>query len=166
MRRFIFVAAALVFSVTAHAEPNPGYQPLAFLAGHCWKGTFPDGKQTDEHCFSWIYDGRFLRDMHTLRADGRPDYLGETVYFWDPEKKRVEYLYIENQGGFSRGIMSSEGGTLVFPQTEYVEDGKPMFYRSRWQPAGPLAYDVLTEFKSKEGWVMGFKVHMEQIPTK
>jgi hypothetical protein len=38
--------------------PMSAYQPLAFLVGHCWRGTFPDGRATDEHCFSWIYGGR------------------------------------------------------------------------------------------------------------
>ena len=62
----------------AAAEPPTPYQPLAFLAGHCWKGSFPGGKLTDEHCFSWIYDGKFLRDVHTLRGAGRPDAQGES----------------------------------------------------------------------------------------
>jgi hypothetical protein len=35
------------------------YEPLAFLAEHCWQGTFADGKTTDKHCFSWVYGGKF-----------------------------------------------------------------------------------------------------------
>jgi len=37
-----------------------------------------------------------------------------------------------------------------------------MVFRSRWQRNGATAYDVVTEFKSKDGWVPGFKVHMMQ----
>ena len=44
------------------------YQPLAFLVGHCWKGELPGGKQSDEHCFSWIYDKKFVRDVHVARG--------------------------------------------------------------------------------------------------
>lgn len=47
-----------LFSSLAAADASSVYGPLAFLVGHCWKGTFPGGKQTDEHCFSWIYDGK------------------------------------------------------------------------------------------------------------
>jgi len=36
-------------------------------------------------------------------------------------------------------------------------------YRSRWQRSGEVAYDVVTEFKSKDGWMPGFKVHMERV---
>ena len=65
-------AAALLTLLLAHAAANgtappaappaQGYQPLAFLVDHCWKGTFPGGQVTDEHCFSWIYGGKFVRD--------------------------------------------------------------------------------------------------------
>jgi hypothetical protein len=49
----------------------------------------------------------------------------------------------------------------VFPDTTFIQDGKTQVYRSRWQPSGANAYDVLTEFKVNDGWVPGFKVHME-----
>ena len=85
----------------APAHPDAAYQPLAFLADHCWKGAFPGGR-TDEHCFTWIYDGKFLRDRHIVRAEGKPDALGESIYLWDSAAKRLEYLYIESDGGLDR----------------------------------------------------------------
>ena len=75
MRKLIY--GLLLIPGAALAQPDPAYQPLEFLAGHCWKGAFPGGKQTDEHCFTWVYGGKFLRDRHTVRADGKPDALGE-----------------------------------------------------------------------------------------
>ena len=145
------------------AAPRADYQPLAFLAGHCWKGEFPGGKTTDEHCFSWIYDGKFLRDTHTVRSPGKPDALGESIYFWDANDNRLEYLYIESDGGSSRGAVSTAQGSLVFPETAFVQNGDTQVYRSRWQQRGPSAYEVLTEFKGKDGWVPGFKVLMERV---
>jgi hypothetical protein len=160
--RKVFYSLLLV-PAFACADPDPAYQPLAFLAEHCWKGAFPGGKQSDEHCFSWVYGGKFLRDRHTLRTAGKPDAKGESIYFWDSAAKQLEYLYIESEGGFSRGPVSVESNALVFPDTTFVEDGKTMVYRSRWQRSGANAYDVVTEFRSKEAaWVPGFKVHMEQ----
>jgi hypothetical protein len=149
----------------AATETQAMYQPLAFLAGHCWKGSLPGGKLTDEHCFNWIYDGKFLRDVHTLRGAGRPDAQGESTYFWNSSAKQIEYLYIESDGGFSRGPVSTDKNVLVFPDTNFVENGKTQLYRSRWQRSGENAYDVITEFKAKDGWVSAFKVHMEQVPA-
>jgi hypothetical protein len=161
--RTILALMALIPCVAA-AAVRPEYQPMVFLVDHCWKGEFPGGqKVTDEHCFSWIYDGKFLRDLHTVRTPGKPDAFGETIYFWDSSDKRLEYLYMESDGGMSRGPVSTAEGSLVFPDTNFVQDGKTQVYRSRWQPSGEKAYEVLTEFKGKERWVLGFKVHMEQV---
>jgi hypothetical protein len=155
--------ALLLLPVAAGAAPIAEFQPLAFLGGYCWKGTLQDGKQTDEHCFTWVYDGKFLRDRHTVRGEGHPDYLGESIYLWNSSAKQIEYLYIEDQGGFSRGGVATDKDTLVFPPTIYVENGQTQTYRSRWQRAGDNAYDVVTEFQSKDSWVPGFKVHMEKV---
>jgi hypothetical protein len=155
--------ALLLLSQTTYAAPIAEFQPLAFLSGHCWKGTFPDGKQTDEHCFAWIYDGKFLRDRHTVRGERHPDYLGESIYLWNSSAKQIEYLYIEDQGGFSRGGVKTGRDALVFPPAAFVGDGQTRTYRSRWQRAGGNAYDVVTEFQSKDGWVPGFKIHMEKV---
>jgi hypothetical protein len=160
MREFLWLA--WLIPGLAAASPTANYEPLKFLANHCWKGTFPDG-QTDEHCFTWIYDGKFLRDRHTVHDAGRPDYQGETTYFWNPTIKQIEYLYIESQGGFSRGTVTTDNNTLVFPATSDIEDGKTQTYRSRWQRVGSSAYEVVTEFQSGDSWVPGFKVHMTKV---
>src|SRR5262245_51197568 len=153
----------LTLPVRLGAEPDATYQPLAFLAGHCWKGSFQGAaKLTDEHCFSWVYDGRFLRDRHVVRGEGQPDRKGESIYFWDSAAQRLEYLYIEDAGGLSRGLVTSEGKALVFPTTPFVSKGTAMNYRSRWERSAENAYEVSTEFEKDGSWVPGFKLHMER----
>jgi hypothetical protein len=157
------VLLAATLPAAADAAPSP-YQPLAFLVGHCWKGTFPDGKGSDVHCFSWIYGGKFVRDEHVVHhgAD-RPDDYGESIYVWDAAGAKLEYLYIESAGGYSRGTVSQEPGALVFPPATYTEAGQSQHYRSRWQRSGSDAYDVITEFQAGDRWVPGFTVHMQQV---
>ena len=156
----LFIPAVAV--VDAAAEPVDALKPMAFLAGHCWKGDFPDGKQSDEHCFQWLYGGKALRDTHTVRAPGRPDYVGETTYYWESGAKRVEYLYVENLGGVSRGTMESAPGALVFPPTQYVADGKAMTYRVRWTLLDDSSYEAWSEMQDKNGWVTMFKLTMKR----
>lgn len=153
----LFVVAA------AGAEPIEPLKPMAFLAGHCWKGEFPGGKQTDEHCFQWLLDGRVLRDTHTVRVPGRPDYVGETTYYWEPSTRRVEYLYVENQGGVSRGTMESVEGALVFPATEFHGEGETLTYRTRWSRLGDDAYEAFSEAKNKDAWAPMFKLTMKRM---
>jgi hypothetical protein len=153
-----------VFPVLAAADTADHYQPMDYLAGVCWKGELPaQGKvtQTDQHCFTWAY-GHFVRDRHVVHSsDGRPDYLGETLYFWDAPSQQVRYLYVETDGGHSEGSVSFAGADLVFPDTEYSDEGKKLTYRSRWLRSGDAAYDVVTEFKQPDGsWKLAWKVHM------
>ena len=159
----VALGSVLLLPMAAIAEPIEALKPMAFLAGHCWKGDFPDGKRTDEHCFEWLYGGRALRDTHTVRAPGRPDYIGETTYYWDASAKRVEFLYIENLGGVSRGTMEPAGDALVCPPTQYVAPGEALTYRSRWSRIGDAAYEAFSEAQGKDGWVPMFKLTMKRV---
>ena len=156
------LVSAAAFSGSAAAAPIEPLQPMAFLAGHCWKGDFPGGKETDEHCFAWLYDGKALRDTHTVRAPGRPDYIGETTYYWDSAAKRVEFVYIENLGGISRGNMQSMPEALIFPPTQYVADGQAMTYRVRWTRLSDTSYEAWSEIQGKDGWTTMFKLTMKR----
>jgi hypothetical protein len=155
------LALLLVPAAPAAASDSP-YQALSFLVGHCWKGSFPDGKATDEHCFSWIYGGKFVRDEHVVVRAGQADGFGESIYLWDQGTGQLEYLYIESAGGYSRGTVASEGEALVFPPAHYREDGREQTYRSRWQRSGADAYEVVTEFQVQDRWVPGFTLHMRR----
>jgi hypothetical protein len=156
------LVSAAAFSGSAAAAPIEPLQPMAVLAGHCWKGDFPGGKETDEHCFAWLYDGKALRDTHTVRAPGRPDYIGETTYYWDSAAKRVEFVYIENLGGISRGNMQSMPEALIFPPTQYVADGQAMTYRVRWTRLSDTSYEAWSEMQGKDGWTTMFKLTMKR----
>jgi len=156
------LALASLALPAAAAEPVELLKPFAFLAGHCWKGTFEDGKRTDEHCFSWMYEGRALRDNHVVRAPGQQDGVGETIYYVNSAGKRVEYLYVESQGGFSRGTVEMLPEALIFPDTQYVAEGEQLTYRARWTPKGPDSYEAWSEAQTREGWATMFKLVMKK----
>ena len=159
MRTLLMLAFFL--PLAAHAEPSAHFAPQAFLAGHCWKGTFPDGARTDEHCYEWVYAGQFLRDRHTVRGGGAP-YGGETIYFWDAETKAVQYLYINVLGGHSRGTVAAKDGVLVFPEEKYSDGKLEQTYRSQWRRDGDDTYVVVTEQKVAEGWKEAWRMRMQR----
>ncbi len=164
MRRLAAALALTCLAGTAvAAEPPPLLQPLAFLAGHCWKGTFPDGKTTDEHCFAWMYGGRMLRDTHTVRSPGKPDGVGESTYYVDSVANDVAFLYVESSGGFSRGTMESLPEALLFPDTQYISDGEALVYRARWTRQGDKAYEAWSEAQTQDGWTTMFKLVMKRV---
>jgi hypothetical protein len=166
-QRLALIAGGLLLTTAnaASASEAAVYAPLAFLIGHCWKGTFPDSSVTDQHCFSWVYGDKFVRDQHVVHAGGgKPDALGETIYLWDGASRQLQYLYIESAGGFARGTVSTEGETLVFPATTFEEKGKQQTFRSRWQRNSADDYDVKTQFLQKGHWAEGFSLHMQRVP--
>jgi hypothetical protein len=157
--------ATIALSVAvARAEPAAALRPMAFLAGHCWKGSFADGRQTDEHCFAWLLDGQALRDTHTVRTPGRPDYVGDTTYYVDPATRRVNFVYVENRGGISRGTMASEPGALVFPDAVYVDADGTTTYRARWTPQGEDAYEAWSEARDNDGWKTMVRMVLRRQP--
>ena len=157
------VCAIACAGLGAQAAPSPAFEPLAFLAGHCWKGDMPDGKSTDEHCFAWIYDGKFLRDRHVVKAGEKTLHEGETIYYLNAASGEVEYLYINDTGGYSIGRVTPEAGALAFPAAVLLGPGKPIGFRGRWSRAGDDAYDVLREYETDKGW---FPVRMRMRRVK
>jgi hypothetical protein len=161
---FALGTALSVSPAAVRSETAAALRPMAFLAGHCWKGSFANGRQTDEHCFAWLLDGQALRDTHTVRTPGQPDYVGDTTYYVDPATRRVNFVYVENHGGISRGSMVSEPGALVFPDAEYLDGDGPMTYRARWTPQGDDAYEAWSEAKEKDGWKTMFRMVLRRQP--
>ena len=151
----------LAGSALAQTTPAPSFQPQAFLAGSCWKGTFPDGKRTDEHCFEWVYGGQYLRDRHVVTGGAKP-YAGETLYYFDAPSKSVQYLYINVLGGASRGSVLSRDGVLEFPEDKYSDGKQEQTYRSSWKRDGDDAYFVLTEVRAGDGWKEAWRIRMER----
>jgi hypothetical protein len=161
----IALAALACRQSTAAPPPSP-YEPLKFLIGHCWKGTFPGSERTDEHCFSWMYGGKFVRDEHVVRGgDGHELQSGESIYLWDAASAQLEYLYVESSGGYCRGAVSPQKDALVFPPALYVDpqSGEARNIRSRWQRTADDVYEVATEFEVRDGWVPGFKARMQRV---
>ena len=130
-------------------------EPLAFLAGSCWKGTFAGRPVTDEHCFAWVYGGRFLRDHHVVRGDSVP-YEGETTYAWDAQQKQIAYWYIALPGFYSHGNVDATDGALLF--RDNLVTSTPRQLRTTWRRSTADAYTVIVEEvtngKSKELWSM------------
>lgn len=142
---------------TSRNTPPPAspLSPLAFLAGSCWKGTFAGRNVTDEHCFKWIYNGRFLRDHHIVVGDSVP-YEGETTYAWDAGQKQIVYWYIALPGFYSHGTVAPSDSALVFRDSLQTSQARQL--RTTWRRTDADAYTVrvedVTNGQSKALWSM------------
>lgn len=147
----------------AGAQSSDGghFKPMAFLVGSCWKGTFPDGKSTDEHCYEWLWGGKFIRDRHVVKSS-RPDYEGETVFAWDATKKQIVFWYVTNQGFYTTGTLEPRDGELVVPET--VVGDKTSEMKTVIRPSGPDAYTVRSEMKEASGWKEQWTMELKRVP--
>jgi hypothetical protein len=154
MRLLIRLTALAAFSALSSfpsTQPNdPDFRPLEFLVGDCWLGTFPDGKQTDEHCFEWVYDRKFIRDRHIVR-NGKALYAGETMYGWDARAKRLGYWYFNSEGDVIVGAVEYRPDSIVFP-TRYETEKGPVELRATWTRTGPDSYRVNQSQRAGKDW--------------
>ena len=135
----------MLIALAAAAEAPPvlrqGLEPLAFLAGHCWRGRFASGEE-DTHCFETVYEGQHLRDRHEVKG-GKGVYKGETLYSWDG--KVASYTYWNSQGGVSRGTVRPEGERLNFGDESYTApNGRRVSISTHWRRLGDTAYESVT----------------------
>lgn len=154
---FLAAAALPCAPVVAQAarSGNP-LQPFAYLVGSCWRGTFPGRSVTDEHCFEWLHEGRFLRDRHVVRGDSVP-YSGETTYAWDAKTNTIVYWYIASHGSYSTGTAEVEDDAIVFPETN-VSGGRTREFKNVWRRTGANTFHIRVLEKTgvgmKELWSM------------
>ena len=124
-------------------------QPLAFLAGACWRGTLPANQGTDVHCFTPILGGHFLRDRHIVTPS---HYSGETLYRWDAAARQIRFDYYASDGMLMIGTAAAADGGLSFdiPAVSFPEPVPAM--RVAWRRDGADAYVVTTEIRGNDGW--------------
>jgi hypothetical protein len=156
MRLSKILTAAAVFAVSggstlaAQQSSEPDFRPLEFLVGNCWTGKFPDGKQTDTHCFEWVYDRKFIRDRHVVRG-GTSLYEGETIYAWDAKEKRVGYWYWSNTGLTVTGTVEYKPDSIVFPSSYSTEEGR-VELNVVWTRPSADVYHVVQQQRVADGW--------------
>jgi copper(I)-binding protein len=125
---------------------------MAFLAGSCWRGTFPDGRRTDTHCFSPIYEGDFLQDYHFVEGSPTP-YSGYSLYHYDVMGRSITFQYRASDGSVSGGAARPTADGLSFPdQIHRSPDGRETTIRSMWTRDGGDAYLVRAEARAGTGW--------------
>ncbi|HET7845549.1 MAG TPA: hypothetical protein VFL14_15435, partial [Xanthomonadales bacterium] len=162
MRKLAFLLCLATTTAVAAEPAAPDYSALGFLVGHCWKGTFPDGKATDEHCFAWLYGRQFIRDVHKVRDEsGKVVYEGETTYAWDARKQVVAWRYISAEGLVMDGTVAREGADLVFPATYAAPDGVHEM-RAVWTPTAN-GYRTRNSEKGADGWKEHFGVEFTRV---
>ncbi len=168
------VLAAAILAVAAPTKSQsqaPGDNPLnqlAWMIGGKWvadgdKG--PDGKPFHvESTITWGDNGRVIKFTTLFREDGRlvPVYSG--IYAWHPAKKKLVFLYTDNQGSLTEGEAVMNGDRLEQEFRIVGADGVARPFRSTIVRCGTDDYDW-TVLRERDGaWAETFGLKYKRRP--
>ena len=102
--------------------------------------------------------------LHHPALHGREDEGGELpahAVRWKPLPGRLQAPMDRLEPRGEVGGEALTHGQVRLVQLER-QAGQEQSYRSCWQRTGAEAYDVVTGFKSGDGWAPGLRVHMQR----
>jgi TolB protein len=99
-----------------------------------------------------MYDGRFVRNTHTVIGKAPPFYGGLTMYSHDPASDRIRFHYFTSTGAVSTGELQPDGDGFVIPERHVGADGGVTELETRFRRDGEYAYRTETRKKTATGW--------------
>lgn len=121
-------APATAAHTAAAPLPVPQLAPLAHWVGGRWVGTFEAGgrKVTLTRLYAWSFDRRLIIGKSLGERDGKTVQSRETVFFWNPETKRVEFIdFLDASGGYGHGWLESRDGQIYMDVKVIGNAGHP-----------------------------------------
>jgi hypothetical protein len=122
IRSIIFFIALLSLTHLAIAQEDLAENLKVFKPhlGKTWKGEFKNSTKEkpvfDVSRWERALNGQAVRVQHSINNG---DYGGESIIFWDNEKKSLVFYYFTTAGFFTTGTMTVENGKFI--SHEYVK---------------------------------------------
>jgi hypothetical protein len=159
------LAAAEESSAKAPASP---LAPLAFFTAHDWDARLPDspdGKKMSIHArFTWAQNKQAICISNQFVIDGKPTPYIDGLYFWNPEKRVIMFVYSNAEGGLFEGTVRLEGDKLVHEFQEIHPDGKIDLLLARVTPHGTDSWD--NAIFARKGGALTPLVQVEYLPAR
>jgi hypothetical protein len=156
------------------AEESPAKAPasplavLAFFTAHEWDAKLPDspdGKKMSIHArFTWAQNKQAICISNQFVIDGKPMPYIDGLYFWNPEKRVIMFVYSNAEGGLFEGTVRLEGDKLVHEFQEIHPDGKIDLLLARVTPHGTDGWGNAI-FARKDGALTPL-VQVEYLPAR
>ncbi len=120
---FLFVVISIFFlnkiSIAQETLIN-ALEPFRPFLGKTFKGELsestPEKPVIDISKWERALNGKAVRNLHSLNNG---EYGGETIIYYDKDKKSLVYYYFTTAGFYTHGTMKFEGDTVI--SHEYVE---------------------------------------------
>ena len=143
-------------------EPLAVLQPLI---GPTWKATFPGSDMTDTQTFEWVFDRKFVRNIHWVtNAKGEVVYRGEALYAWDPKSEQIVWWYWNATGGYIEGTSKVEGKKIISKGINHAPPGQPPETLSE-MVISDGEWQSIQFFKKETGWEQRFSMTFKVAPN-
>ena len=164
----ISLTLILAAAVPAKAQGPAGnpLNQLAWMVGGKWQADAakgPDGKpfHAEWKC-RWGANHRTLNFTVWFRTDGRlvPVYTG--LYAWNPAKKKLIFVYTDNEGALTEGGVVVDGNRLEQYFHIIGTDGVSRPYRSTIMRRGQDSYDWNVQSQKDGAWIPMFTLQYKR----
>ena len=126
---------------------EPALAIFATLLGHCWQTQLAP-RDIDTHCFTDMWKGAHVRDVHVVTHGGKSVYEGETIYSFDG--KAIVFIYVNSLGGVGGGSASVAAKVINFTGSMRAGPGSPpQPIDTKWRMLGD-GYVVTTPAEKAE----------------
>ena len=166
----LVTALALTIAVAGRPRrPHPRTSRSPSSSDTAGRAPSPAARSTDEHCFSWVYGDKFVRDQHVVhRGDGKPGRSGRVdLPVGCGRPGAAVPVHRERRAASAAARSPPRAGRWYFPRRTTRRAACEQIYRSRWQRAGRgrvrRGHRVPGQGRS---WTPGFTLHMRQVQLR
>jgi hypothetical protein len=148
------------------AALDPHLENLRPLLGKTFKGTFststPEKPMHDVAKYERVLNGQAVRVTHSVNQGV---YGGETLIYWDNERKTVAFFYLTTAGFRTEGTMALSRGKMV--SEEIVKNNAQGITRVRATGTHQEGNRILNkaEYFAKGSWSPGHQISYVEDPT-
>jgi hypothetical protein len=149
----------------ATASLAPQLEPLRPFIGRTWRSVPPAGAEkrvVDVSKWERALNGQAVRVLHSIN-DGI--YGGETIIFWDAEKKSLVYYYFTTGGHYTQGTLAYENGALIGDEMVTGDSDGVTEVRSTTMILPDGRMHSKAEYLQKGAWTPGHEFFYVEDPT-
>jgi hypothetical protein len=144
---------------------NPHLEPLRPFLEKTWKGTFnnskPDKPTIDVKKWERALNGEAVRCLHSVN-DGA--YGGESLLFWDDQRKIISVYYFTTAGFMTTGTLEFKDGKFIGHEDVKGNADGITEVRSISEILPNGKFHVKAEYLKDGKWTFGREVTYEESP--
>jgi hypothetical protein len=128
----LLAVAAAAGAQAQSAAAAASLEALASWVGGRWVAQFdtPDGRKfTVARTYQWTFDRRLLLGRSWADGEAKTRQTRETLFWWNPDTKRIEFQDFIDQGGYGVGFLEQRDGAW-FMQARIVGNPKHPHWRA------------------------------------